>query len=404
MIRDRITQFINTYVRQIYVSRGGVLLGRGTGAGPAEEIIIGAGLTLTAGTLTAAGGGSAASDEAYNAGTWDGVTTVAPSKNAVRDKFVSVDAAIAGKQAADDDLTDYANAADAAARRALIGAVGTALEITTTLQDLTLDPLQPTKISKDFMPPVLELNSLLLGEVPSAALTLGTLSRVGTSLRIHDGTTEGGNPVETSIVENTVPYHRSGGIATIVPFGQAGSRVKQAGTRYWQEIGRVKIPASEIVNGATLSLAAELYIKSAAAVSGLARSAILVPSLVWDVADQSTFFGASPSNSVLNAASPAFFPFRLCGSSSQESVSRTVRTHVVSYAAESLSFASATAGTYQYGYDWTAAAAFTGTDVAGTGSYTLAAQADLELVIVAQSSAGATDYRKVEYAIEVGIQ
>ena len=124
MIRDRITQFINTYVRQIYVSRGGVLLGRGTGAGPAEEIIIGDGLTLTSGTLTAAGGGSAASDAEYDAATWDGVTTVAPSKNAVRDKFVSVDAAIAGKQAADDDLTAYANALDAAARRALIGALG----------------------------------------------------------------------------------------------------------------------------------------------------------------------------------------------------------------------------------------------------------------------------------------
>ena len=35
------------------------------------------------------------SDVAYNATTWNAVTTVAPSKNAVRDKFVTVDAAVA---------------------------------------------------------------------------------------------------------------------------------------------------------------------------------------------------------------------------------------------------------------------------------------------------------------------
>lgn len=39
--------------------------------------------------------GGSVSDTAYNAGTWDAVVDVAPSKNAVRDKFVSVDAAIA---------------------------------------------------------------------------------------------------------------------------------------------------------------------------------------------------------------------------------------------------------------------------------------------------------------------
>ena len=59
-------------------------------------------------------------------------------------------------QPLDSDLTAYANAADAAARRALIGAVGTALEITTALQDLALDPLQPTKISADVLPDTIE--------------------------------------------------------------------------------------------------------------------------------------------------------------------------------------------------------------------------------------------------------
>lgn len=40
---------------------------------------------------------AAISDTAYNAGTWDGVTDVAPSKNAVRDKFESVATDIAAK-------------------------------------------------------------------------------------------------------------------------------------------------------------------------------------------------------------------------------------------------------------------------------------------------------------------
>jgi hypothetical protein len=41
------------------------------------------------------GGGGSVSDEAYNEATWDGVTTVAPSKNAVRDKIESMAADIA---------------------------------------------------------------------------------------------------------------------------------------------------------------------------------------------------------------------------------------------------------------------------------------------------------------------
>lgn len=115
MIRDRITQLITLFTRQIYVSRGSVLLGRETNAGEAQEIIIGDGLTLSAGTLSAEGGGggsASVSDSEYNEGTWDAVTGYAPSKNAVRDKFVSVDAAIVAAQAAsqplDSDLTAIA--------------------------------------------------------------------------------------------------------------------------------------------------------------------------------------------------------------------------------------------------------------------------------------------------------
>ena len=94
-IRDRITQLITIFVRQIYASQGGVLLGRETGSGIVEEITIGSGLTLSAGVLTAAGGdsvsGASVSDSAYTSG-WNGVTTIAPSKNAVYDKFEDLDA------------------------------------------------------------------------------------------------------------------------------------------------------------------------------------------------------------------------------------------------------------------------------------------------------------------------
>lgn len=36
------------------------------------------------------GGGGEVSDTAYNASTWDGVTTIAPSKNAIRDKIETI--------------------------------------------------------------------------------------------------------------------------------------------------------------------------------------------------------------------------------------------------------------------------------------------------------------------------
>jgi len=52
------------------------------------------------------GGGSVSvSDAAYNETTWDGVTDTAPSKNAVRDKFFTVDAALALKQTSHANLT-----------------------------------------------------------------------------------------------------------------------------------------------------------------------------------------------------------------------------------------------------------------------------------------------------------
>lgn len=53
--------------------------------------------TLESGVLR--GGAAGVSDEAYDAGTWDGVTNVAPSKNAIRDELESI-----GGSAVEDDV------------------------------------------------------------------------------------------------------------------------------------------------------------------------------------------------------------------------------------------------------------------------------------------------------------
>lgn len=53
---NRISQLASFLYSQIWMSRGGVLLGRQEGAGGAQEIVVGAGLTLVDGTLSAEGG------------------------------------------------------------------------------------------------------------------------------------------------------------------------------------------------------------------------------------------------------------------------------------------------------------------------------------------------------------
>ena len=55
MIRNRIQQFLLFLVNQLHCTQGGVVLGRVTGAGSAQELTIGAGLTLTGTTLSATG-------------------------------------------------------------------------------------------------------------------------------------------------------------------------------------------------------------------------------------------------------------------------------------------------------------------------------------------------------------
>jgi hypothetical protein len=55
------------------------------------------------------GGGGSIDDTAYDATTWNGVTTIAPSKNAVRDKIEAMSAGSAWTQVVNEDGTTFAN-------------------------------------------------------------------------------------------------------------------------------------------------------------------------------------------------------------------------------------------------------------------------------------------------------
>ncbi|MGI9028163.1 MAG: glycosyl hydrolase family 28-related protein [Candidatus Saccharimonadales bacterium] len=65
--------------------------------------------------VDASGGGSVPSDVAYDATTWDAVTSIAPSKNAVRDKIVTMDSAIALNTAKTSNATHTGDATGATA-------------------------------------------------------------------------------------------------------------------------------------------------------------------------------------------------------------------------------------------------------------------------------------------------
>ena len=336
---------------------------------------------------------AALSNEAYDAGTWDGVTTVAPSKNVVRDKFVSVDAAIVSAQAAaiaasqplDSDLTAIAAGTSAtplgdstaqANRRAQIGAVGTALEITTALQGEAADP---TRIGEEHMPASMTFDSIGVGEVPSAILPVGRLSRIGTELRIHDGTgdpltgTPGGVPVS---VPSGDPY-RFTGFKRSLPYGTAGSTVKTIGTYYYDEIGRIKLPIADVVNGKFFHMHAwTRIITDVAGTSGVNRVMMIVPVAYWDV---------SPLSSALNAASPNLPRWNPLAASSLECEFIATRTSVITWSGGAFSLTQTGGFSSGRGYDETAAARYT--DIVGhsvvSPIYPPEGQ-DIEFVIIAE--------------------
>ncbi len=77
------------------------------------------------GTWSVPSGGASVDDTAYNATSWDGVTNVAPSKNAVRDKFESLGALAAlstvGTSQIDNDAVTYAKMQNVSATSRVLG-------------------------------------------------------------------------------------------------------------------------------------------------------------------------------------------------------------------------------------------------------------------------------------------
>lgn len=328
MIRDRITQFIYTLAKQVYFSRGGVLLGRGTGAGPAEEIIIGDGLDLTDGTLTAAGGSGAWSDITGKPTTLNGygITDAQPidsdltayanaADSAARRALIGAEvagaaaAAQSASQPLDADLTALAalttttagrallTGADAAAIRGQVGAVGTPLEITTALQGAVANPV---KIGAEYMPDALNPDYIRPGENSggtASILPVGSLTRQGAILYYHDGTTPGGVQVGGVATGAT---DRASGVAILLPFGTTVSGVAStvknipaAGVYYVQEIGRVKVSGSKLVAGNRISFSGRIRAKSDALGTALNGNILFVPLARWVA--QSSQGTATPS-------------------------------------------------------------------------------------------------------------
>ena len=98
-IRDRITEFVTYLSRQVYCSKGGIVLGRVTGDGPTQEITVGSGLTLNGTTLTAnltggpvrsSGGTSSISNGALSIAMTSGLQSALDGKSASGHTHISV--------------------------------------------------------------------------------------------------------------------------------------------------------------------------------------------------------------------------------------------------------------------------------------------------------------------------
>ena len=203
----------------------------------------------TAGAAAAAAA-AAVSNADYEESGWNGVTTVAPSKNVVRDKFEAMDAA---KQPLDSDLTAFAAGTPATAlgdstaqanRRGMIGAVGTALEITTALQGVEADA---TRIGTEYMPEIVDVDGVTLADSSAVELPSGTLGlNADGRLVIHDFATTGGIDAEGMILRGLLSHTVSDSIA-------ADQII---------EIASGVIPAAMLTNNEYFSITGSIFIRN----------------------------------------------------------------------------------------------------------------------------------------------
>jgi hypothetical protein len=270
---------------------------------------------------------------------------------------------------------------------------------TATLKSLQGAAEDPNRIGAEYMPDVLEVEYLLPGVETTQAYPEGALTRVGTTLKIHDGVTPGG-----LIAGGAKNYLHTGGYAAIIPYGVTGSRAKivtNISTWYWAEIGRVVLPGAMVKDGWNFIFDLNLKFQSPVAVGIANRVGLIVPASIWDVADQATYFGATPSvPSVFGSNTPAILGHRIAASSSLSSTSRVVRTHAMTHDGTTLTIANASAGTYQNGYNYTGAEAWSDTIVSGTTTASVLGD-DLEFVLVSAATANAADLREIWYDLTI---
>ena len=121
------------------------------------------------------------------------------------------------------------------------------------------------------------------------------------------------------------------GAKKILPYGTTvsgvASTVKRAGSYYWDEVGRLTIPADELVNNQPFLTQAWTRVISDDAIALAEKSLLLVSSLMWD---DPNYFGASPVYNGLSAsATPAYACWRPIKTSSLDSECLMSRVNVV---------------------------------------------------------------------------
>jgi hypothetical protein len=126
----------------------------------------------------------------------------------------------------------------------------------------------------------------------------GTITRNGMKLYIHDGETGGGIPLAADALPDLSQFT---GRKISIPFGTGGSTVKNVSTFYYDEVCRVTLPASEIVNGNTFHVRAWTRISTdTAGVTTTNCNFYLVPAVEWDASLVGGLLAvATPSNRFL---------------------------------------------------------------------------------------------------------
>ncbi len=175
----------------------------------------------------------------------------------------------------------------------------------------------------------------------------------------------------------------------MIPYGVTNSLAKIApnGTFHWQEIARLKVPASEIVNGNILYVALDVTVETQVAMPALKSFLRISPAEEWDAALTTNFNSGQPAGRISVTIGTAAV------STCKKSVMQHRRSTTMTRSSTHLTINDPASGTYTSGLDITNATAFTGTSTQGHAIFPKTAATDLELVLVALVTATAGDFR-----------